>query len=217
MVGSGLRKSFRDQKRILFVSLLCLIGFLFVAFLKSGFTAVDSNVNSWSGSVHTGLFTFVAEIISFGFGTAVLLVSSLLVAAYLFYNGYRWNAFLLVGAMGGIAVIVAVVKALVHSVRPLDGVIQESGFSFPSGHVTSTVVFFGLLTFFVWPRWKGSLARTFSVVFYVVLEFLVGFSRVYLNVHWLSDVLGGYLLGVFWFGFVVFLFRFSENDSSFEG
>jgi len=211
MVGSGLRKSFRDQKRILSVSLLCLIGFWFVALLKSFFTAADIEVNSWAVSIHSSSFTLVAGIIAYGFDTVVLLVASLLVAAYLFYRGYGKSALLLVGAMGGIAAIVTVVKALVHSERPLDSVIQESGFSFPSGHVTSTVVFFGLLTFFVWQRWKGPMARTFSVVFYVVLEFLVGFSRVYLNVHWLSDVLGGYLLGVFWFAFVVFLFRYFER------
>ena len=204
-----MRSPFRSQLMVLFVSSVSLMGFLLVAFQKSSLTTIDNDVNSWSASVHTGLFTWVAEMIAYGFDTAVLLVASLLVAAYFFYKGYRKNALLLVGGMGGIAAIVTIVKTLVHSVRPLNGVIQETGFSFPSGHVTSTVVFFGLLTFFVWQRWKASNARTLSSVFYVVMEFLVGFSRVYLNVHWLSDVLGGYLLGAFWLAFVIFLFRYS--------
>lgn len=208
-----MRNPFRDQSTVLFVSLLFFIGFLLVAFFKSSFTTTDIDVNSWSVSIRMSLLTWIAEVISYGFDTTVLLSMSLLMAAYFFYRGYRKNALLLVGAMGGIAAIVTIVKMMVHSARPLNGFMQETGFSFPSGHVTSTVVLFGLLTYFVWQRWKASNAKTLSSVFFVIIEFLVGFSRVYLNVHWLSDVLGGYLLGAFWLTFAVFLFRYSALNS----
>lgn len=122
--------------------------------MKSFFTAADAGVNSWAVSIHSSSFTLVAGIIAYGFDTVVLLVASVLMAAYLFYRSYGKSALLFVGAMGGIAAIVTVVKALVHSERPLDSVIHEAGFSFPSGHVTCTVVFFGLLTF-----WCGSVGR----------------------------------------------------------
>jgi len=213
-LDSDLRNLFRGQWIVLFVSLLSLIGFLFVVFLKSGFTAADIAVNSWSVSIRMGSLTLMAETISYGFDTIVLLPLSLLIATYFFYEGYRKYALLFVGSMGGVAALVTIVKLLVQSPRPWNGVMEEKWFSFPSGHVTSTVVFFGLIIYFVWQHWKYSNAKILSGLFFVVMEFLIGFSRVYLNVHWLSDILGGYLLGLFWLTFSIFLFSiFSRRRS----
>ena len=207
------RKPPRDQLIVLFVSLSCLIGFLLLAFLKSSLTATDMAVNSWSVSIRAGSLTLMSGVISYGFDTTVLLPVTVLIAAYLFYRGHRMYAVLFAGAMGGIALLATVVKALVQSARPLNGLIRESGFSFPSGHVTSTVVFFGLLTYFAWQHWKATYAKALSSVLFVVVESLVGFSRVYLNVHWLSDVLAGTLLGALWLVFMIFLFRYSAMNS----
>jgi undecaprenyl-diphosphatase len=86
---------------------------------------------------------------------------------------------------------------LVHFPRPLNGILTIQGFSFPSGHVTSTVVLFGLLTYFAWNRWRSSILRISWGLFSVVIAIVVGLDRLYLNVHWFSDVLGAYSLGVF--------------------
>jgi len=211
-----LKNSVREQPIILFVSALTLISFLLMAFFRSSFTALDMSVNSWSASIHVSSFTEIAIIIWYGFDTTSLLAVSLLMSAYFFYRNYRKNASLLVGAMVGDAAIITVAKILVHSARPLNGMIQESGFSFPSGHATSTTVFFGLLTYFIWQRWKSSNAKALSTMFFVVMAFLVGFSRVYLNVHWLSDVLGGYLLGVFWLTFSILAIQHLERITKFQ-
>jgi undecaprenyl-diphosphatase len=148
----------------------------------------------------------MSEIIAYSFDTIVLLPLSSLVAVYSFLKGYRRFAFLFAGSMGGIAVLVTIVKALVHSPRP-----SEAGFSFPSGHVTSTVVFFGLLIYFVWQHWKSPKVRILSSLFFVTIEVLIGFSRVYLNVHWFSDIIGGYLLGSFWLTFSILLLSISNK------
>jgi undecaprenyl-diphosphatase len=211
MLDSSLKNLLQDQRIILFVSSFSLIGFLLLVFLKSSFTTIDINVNSWSVSIHVSLFTQVAKIIAYGFDTPVLLAISLLIGAYLFYKSYRKNSVLLMGAMAGNAVILAVVKTLVHSARPLNELMSNEGFSFPSGHTAGCIVFCGLLTYFGWQHWKSSKAKVSSSMIFVAIASVVGFSRIYLNAHWVSDVLGGYLLGVFWLTFSILAFQYSER------
>jgi undecaprenyl-diphosphatase len=202
-MDSNLRDLSRNQLITLFISSLSFIGFLFTALFKGIFATIDTNVNSWSASIQTNPLTQIAEIIAYGFDTTPLLVASLLIAAYLFYKNYKKDALLLAGAMAGDVMMVTMVKTLVHSKRPLNGIMQETGFSFPSGHVTSSIVLFGLLTYFIFQHWKSSKTKILSSMFFVAIVVLVGFDRLYLNVHWFSDVLGGYLLGIFWLTFSI--------------
>jgi undecaprenyl-diphosphatase len=213
---SNLRGLSWNQLVALFISALSLIGFLFVVLLKSIFVQMDANVNSWSATIQTNLLTQITEIVAYCFDTTPLLAASLLITACLFYKNYKKNALLLAGAMGGDAAIITVFKLLVHSERPLNGIMQETGFSFPSGHVASSVVFFGLLTYFVFQHSKSTNGKILSSTFSVALEFLVGFDRLYLNVHWFSDVLGGYLLGVFWLTFSILAFQYIERTGKFQ-
>ena len=213
---SNLKDLSWDQLMALFISSLSLIGFLFVALLKSNFVPIDANVNSWSASIQTSSLTQTAEIVAYCFDTTPLFAASLLIAACLFYKNYKKNALLLVGAMGGDAAVITMVKMLVHSERPLNGIMQETGFSFPSGHVASSVVFIGILTYFAFQHSKSSNRKTLSSTFYVAIEFIIGFDRLYLNVHWFSDVLGGYLLGVFWLTFSILAFQYLERTGKFQ-
>jgi undecaprenyl-diphosphatase len=115
----------------------------------------------------------------------------------------RKNAVLLIGAMIGNTVILEVLKTVIYSPRPTNELVVEPGNSFPSGHVTSTVVLLGLLTFFAWQTWKTTSAKAVTSALFVALISLVGFTRIYLNVHWLSDVIGAYFLGAFWITFCI--------------
>jgi undecaprenyl-diphosphatase len=150
---------------------------------------------------------FLFKIIAYSFDTISLLAASILIAAYLFYKNYKKEVLLFAGAMTGDVVLVTIIKTLVHSERPLNGIMQETGFSFPSGHVTSTVVLFGLLTFFINQHWKSLNVKTLTNTFFVAIVILIGFDRIYLNVHWFSDVLGGYLLGAFWLTLFISAFK----------
>jgi len=184
-----------------------LICFLLIAFLRSSFSTVDANVNSWAVSIQSTAFTQIAKLIHYGFDTIALFIITLLVAVYLLYKHYRNDALLLVGVMLGDFLIVAILKRLVHSARPLNGIIQETGFSFPSGHAMAAVVLLGLLTYFIWQHFKSRNIKILSGVLFILVSLVVGFSRIYLNVHWLSDVVGAYALGIFWVTFSIVAFR----------
>jgi len=182
-----------------------------VAFLRSSFAPTDFAVNSWAASIHTSSLTIISETIATLFDTAVMLPLSLAIAAILYLRHHQKYAVLLLADMAGITLIVNAAKTLIQSPRPMNGIVPETGYSFPSGHVTSTMVFLGILTFYTRQRWKNPKTKTLATIFYIATESLVGFSRVYLNVHWLSDILGGYLLGTFWLTFTILLYRLSED------
>jgi membrane-associated phospholipid phosphatase len=209
-----LRKNLGGQLIILFVSLSSLSGFLLTAFFRSSFNAIDVTANFWSASIHVSSFTWVAEMVAYGFDTSALLVVSFSIVLFLLYKRNRKETLLLVGAMSGDAVIVETVKMLVHSARPLDGIMYDTGFSFPSGHVTSAVVLLGLVAYFARQHWKSSNTKKLLNMLLIALASLVGFTRVYLNVHWFSDVFGGYLLGAFWLTSSILVFQYLKNVST---
>ena len=93
-------------------------------------------------------------------------------------------------------------KAIVQRPRP-DGfrLIAETGYSFPSGHSMISMAFFGLLVWMVWTYEKDRvLARIWSALFSLVIV-MVGVSRIYLGVHYASDVLAGFCVSLIWLAF----------------
>jgi len=169
---------------------------------------IDSGVSSWAASIQTGSFTIVAKGIDIAFDTYALLVLTLVTAAILFILRHWKGSLLLGGAMAGDAVLVLVFKALIQSPRPMNELIPATGFSFPSGHVTGSVVFFGVLTYLTWRHRASAKTKAATGTGYVALTVLVGFDRIYLNVHWFSDVVGAAFLGALWLAFSIFMFEY---------
>lgn len=95
-----------------------------------------------------------------------------------------------------------VLKAIVQRPRP-DGfrLAEASGFSFPSGHSMVAMAFFGLLIWFVWRYEKDNIRRVLLVIALCAIIAMIGISRVYLGVHYASDVLAGFCLSLIWLVF----------------
>lgn len=92
--------------------------------------------------------------------------------------------------------------------RPENMLIFVDGKSFPSGHATMATIFFAMLSYiFINTAHKRILKILYSSLM-IVLFLLVGFSRVYLNVHWLSDIIAGFSLGLFWLSLSVLVLRY---------
>lgn len=186
--------------------LLAVTGFLLVTSYRSSFTVTDYNINNWVKTIQSSSFTLIAEVVSFSFDIPVLITISLVASTYMFIKNYRAESLLLLGAMAGDALVVGLTKNLIHAPRPTDNLVVDLGFSYPSGHAAGIMVFCGLLLFFAFRYFQGYRSKALLGVCLAGLVALVGFDRLYLNVHWFSDVLGGYLLGVAWLSFAILLF-----------
>ena len=121
----------------------------------------------------------------------VLLPVTLVCSAVLWRRGHRLVAVWLPAVGVSAALAIAVVKWLIDKPRP-----TLRGYGFPSGHVFGVTVFVVLALYLFWsfeasPRWQRA-ARAAAVAFVAV----VGYSRIHVNAHWLSDVVGGLLAGM---------------------
>jgi undecaprenyl-diphosphatase len=105
------------------------------------------------------------------------------------------EALFAVTALGGTLLLNETLKRLFERPRPaLDWAEAATGFGFPSGHAMNATVVLGALALIVWRLhgpWAGATALTLSLA----LTVLIGSSRIYLGVHWTTDVVGGFLAG----------------------
>lgn len=117
----------------------------------------------------------------------------------------RESIFLLTTFITGI-ILNDFIKNLFHRPRPLiSPLIVETNFSYPSGHAMNSMVFYSVLSYLIFRLIKNNFLRYFILVLCTVLILLIGFSRVYLGVHYPSDVLAGYIVGFWWLSLVILI------------
>ncbi len=119
---------------------------------------------------------------------------------------------LILSVIGG-EVIVWGIKYLVNRARPqvLHALLYKSSPSFPSAHSFVSFSFYGLLIYFWFKSTKSKISKFLSMIIGITLVFLIGLSRIYLGVHWPSDVLGGYTLGIAWLTIIITTLEIREK------
>ena len=125
----------------------------------------------------------------------------------------RWRlAIYLLVAGAGALVLDPVLKSLVGRLRPVVAhpVAHGNGNSFPSGHSLGSIVCYGAILLVFLPTTRGRWRRVF-VIGTVTLIALIGISRILLGVHYVSDVLGGWALGITWLGVTAFAFELTRR------
>lgn len=96
-----------------------------------------------------------------------------------------------------IAILNQVLKKILQRPRPTEfRIIEETGYSFPSGHSMVSMAFYGYLIYLIYKYIKNKYVKCISIVLLSILICSIGISRIYLGVHYTSDVLGGFLISV---------------------
>jgi membrane-associated phospholipid phosphatase len=173
--------------------LLVVVVFLLAAWVAGGesFVGVDRVTRTLiregrAAALETPMW--VVGLLGSGY---VLLPVTLVCSAALWRRRHRTLALWLPAIGAGTALTLAVTKWLINKPRP-----TLRGYGFPSGHVFGATVFVVVAVYLLWSfetprRWQRT-ARAAGIAFVT----LVGYSRIYVNAHWLSDVVGGLLAGV---------------------
>jgi membrane-associated phospholipid phosphatase len=162
-------------------------------------TNLDGPALGWFMGHRSGWATGFAIVLAALGGTAALTVLTVTAMLVLVYLGQWRRALLVGGTAAGAGLLVQGFKYLYARHRPpkLDQVIHYSGYSLPSGHSLGSLVVFGVLTATLLPALRGA-ARVWLLLGAAVLVLLVGWCRVYLAAHWVTDVVTGWLLGGAW-------------------
>lgn len=156
----------------------------------------DLVVNQKIILIQTPLLIEAAKIIGILFDTWSLLVIAILVSAYLYFKDSKKDAILFSAAMIVGAGILFILKELFHRARPLNILITETSYSFPSGHAMMSIIFFGILLYLILKRDPSKTQKNLAKILCPLLVLIIGFSRIYLNAHWMSDVFSGFFLGI---------------------
>ena len=184
-----------------FVSLLSFISLyllLYFNFLNEFDEQVSSAFVPLRSPFGTKIMKFVSEVgDTFGYLFIIILTSMILFFKKVWKLAIQGILILIIAS--GLNILL---KGLVARPRPFDDpLVYASFYSFPSGHAMSAMVFYGFLIHIVFSlEIKSWLKYVFTLIF-VCFSFVIGLSRIYLGVHYASDILGGYFAGLIWLMF----------------
>ena len=171
--------------------------------MSGGTQAFDEAILRWMSAHHSkALTSAMLEITTLGTGTVLIMIVCV-AALFLTLTKHKYSALLLLVATGGGLLLDMVLKLQFNRPRPHVFIwgTQAFGSSFPSGHAMGSTITYSTVAYLAarlhrraWARWL-----TMSVALLVIL--LIGVSRIYLGVHYPSDVLAGIIMGLAWAAF----------------
>ena len=165
---------------------------------------LDLKINAYMVKAATpGLTAFLGAITDFG-NIFMVIAVSVLVAAILFIRKNWWRLLALFLAVGIGQAVLNILKVIFQKPRPETELFVFS-YSFPSGHVFSATVIYGFCIYLIFLFINNAAARWIVSSLLALLILLIGFSRIYLGVHWLSDTLAGHATGLAWLLFCIFI------------
>lgn len=169
----------------------------------------DAAIASVIAASRSEMFTpFFLSVTKFGDVWFCLFAASL-ICLFLYASGERRYVPELLFISIASALSVWALKIVFAVPRPVDptALMTMDSFSFPSGHAAAAATLYGFLVWALFQKHQFDHVRWFLATAFAILIFLIGLSRLYLGVHFFSDVIAGYVVGFVWVAFGVWLAR----------
>lgn len=202
---------------VLSLFICALLGFVLIAYRifnlqndQFDFLVFDKLENL----VSSPLTKFMQFITFFGNHQFLIPANLLLIVYFLFIKKHRWYSIKVpVIAIGGV-LLMFILKQLFNRARPLVPLLEPvQGLSFPSGHALMSMSFYGLLIFLVWENVRNQVWKWIFIILLFIFILLIGFSRIYLRLHYFSDVIAGFAAGIIWLSLSIWIIRRIERFS----
>ena len=179
------------------VLFICLIGFFALAedvFNKEIMNGDIVGYKLVSTFLISDFATPIAKFIT-NFGGAIILIGSAF-TLFIFIKNKKIGVSI-ISNLAIITVLNQLLKRIVQRPRPTEfRIVEESGYSFPSGHSMVSMAFYGYLIYLIYKYVKNKYLKWISIILLSILICSIGISRIYLGVHYTSDVLGGFFISI---------------------
>ena len=176
---------------------ICLIGFIALAedvFNKEIMEGDIIGYNIISNLLISSTVTPVARVITLLGGT-IFIISSAVLLFIIIKN--KKIGFLILANLAIVAALNQLLKHILKRPRPTGyRLIEVSGYSFPSGHSMVSMAYYGFLIYLIYKYVKNKYIKWISICILSIFICLIGISRIYLGVHYTSDVLAGFLISI---------------------
>ena len=166
--------------------------------------------------LETAWLTFILKGFTWiGSGPIVALITVIMMFFLFFVYRYRQQAALLGIGVAGSALLNYLLKIYFRRERPeAYRIMDATGFSFPSGHTMMAFGLYTMIAYIAWRNVKTASNRALLILFAAFMILIIAGSRIYLGVHYPSDIVGGIFASAFWITILITGYRFYEKTTS---
>ena len=170
-------------------------------------------INNLDDKIYNALFSIQSQgltgtMISISFCASTITLIGLVIALIFLLKEKKYSRFIALNLLVSF-LLNRLLKIIFRRQRP--GRIQfvtEKGYSFPSGHAMISFAFYGFIIYLIYKNVKNKKIKNTAIILLSLLIFLIGISRIYLGVHYVTDVLGGFVFGaIYLFVFIKYVYN----------
>ena len=180
-------------------------------------TFFDAQAFNFIASFRSPVNTRIAEIVTF-FGTGTFLIPAYMIIIWYHFRIGKKREAVMVAIVALVSLLSGwLLKDIFHRPRPIQPLIAGAGgYSFPSGHSLGGFTFSGVLIYLLWSSTLQTSLKWFLSFVLILFGLLIGLSRIYLRVHFATDVLGSLLVTIVWLSLIFILLETIEKTNQLE-
>ncbi|WP_448668221.1 phosphatase PAP2 family protein [Aerococcus viridans] len=188
---------------------ICLTAMIDIEFLTSVDQVIGQHFYHWGNDI----FTYFIQNFTLLGNAQGIIPTAIIIGGLFYYISRRWQVFIwpIFTILVGVGPAVDLIKYIVQRPRPsyIAHLIDQGGYSFPSGHSAGAVMVWGSLAFLIWHYYGDKYPKLapYLIGFVTFMMVALGSSRLYLGVHYPSDVIAGWSLGGVWLGLCICYFK----------
>ena len=183
---------------LLITASLLLFFIVWLVFIAGNITPDEKIFSAVASHVTPGRTSFM-KAVSFLGSYKFLIPANILIITWLIIRKNKWGAITTAAVALSSLGLMSLLKNLIQRQRPDNRLVEGiTNFSFPSGHAFMSVAFYGLLAGWAITHLKNTWPQRLFISFLLLLILFIGFSRIYLRVHYFTDVVGGFCIGIIW-------------------